>query len=91
MRSIEPVDVAESMEMVEPTEMEPMEMAAVTLDMSDLASEMAPTSTSLQTLASMTYQPLGSRTSDMKKKLLRDYGGTESSEAAVTEALTPDS
>ena len=30
---------------------------------------------------------MGSRTTDMKKKMLRDYGGTPASEAAVTEAL----
>jgi hypothetical protein len=85
--TVEPVDVTESMEIVEPTELEPMEIASVTLDTSDLASEMAPSAVSLQTLSSMNYQPLGSRSADMKKKLLRDYGGTESSEAAVTEAL----
>lgn len=83
----EPVDVTETMEMAEPTEVEPMEIATVALDMSDLAAEMAPSAASLQTLASMTMQPMGSRSADMKKKLLRDYGGTESSEAAVTEAL----
>ena len=83
----EPVDVSETMEISEPLEVEPMEVAAVELDMSDLQSEMAPTAASLQTLASMTAQPMGSRSSDMKKKMLRDYGGTPSSEAAVTEAL----
>ncbi len=83
----EPVDVAETMEMVEPTPVEPMEIATVALEMTDLAAEMAPSATSLQMLSSMTMQPLGSRSSDMKKKMLRDYGGSESSEAAVTEAL----
>lgn len=83
----EPVDVAESMEVVEPTEVEPVDVPTVDLDTADLAAEMAPSSMSLQTLASMQLQPLGSRSADMKKKLLRDYGGTKSSEAAVTEAL----
>ena len=83
----EPVDVSENIEMTEPVEVEPMEVAAVELDVADLQSEMAPTAASLQTLASMTAQPMGSRSSDMKKKMLRDYGGTPSSEAAVTEAL----
>ena len=83
----EPVDVSETMELTEPVEVEPMEVAAVELDVADLQSEMAPAAASLQTLASMTAQPMGSRSSDMKKKLLRDYGGTPSSEAAVTEAL----
>ncbi|MDE0863481.1 MAG: DUF5684 domain-containing protein [Rubripirellula sp.] len=83
----EPVDVSDTMEIAEPVEVEPMEIATVDLDMSDLASEMAPSAASLQTLASTTMQPMGSRSTDMKKKLLRDYGGTPSSEAAVTEAL----
>ena len=83
----EPVDVSEPMEISEPVEVEPMEVAAVELDVADLQSEMAPSAASLQTLASMTAQPMGSRSTDMKKKLLRDYGGTPSSEAAVTEAL----
>lgn len=84
---VEPVDVAEAMEMVEPTPVEPMEIATVDFEISDLASEMAPAAASLQTLTAMSYQPMGSRSADMKKKLLRDYGGNESSEAAVTEAL----
>jgi hypothetical protein len=83
----EPVDVAENLEITEPTPVAPMEVATVALDMSDLAAQMAPSSASLQTLASMTSQPMGSRSADMKKKLLREYGGTASSEAAVTEAL----
>lgn len=87
LEETEPVDVTESMEMVEPTEVEQVDIPTVDLDTADLAAEMAPTAVSLQTLTSTQLQPLGSRTSEMKKKLLRDYGGTESSEAAVTEAL----
>ncbi|MEM1069534.1 MAG: hypothetical protein AAGI63_11610 [Planctomycetota bacterium] len=83
----EPVDVAESMEVIEPTKVDPVDIPTVDLDTADLAAEMAPTAMSLQSLTSMQLQPLGSRSADMKKKLLRDYGGTESSEAAVTEAL----
>ncbi len=83
----EPVDVTETMEMVEPTEMEPVEISTVAVEMTDLAAEMAPSAASLQTLSQMSMQPMGSRSADMKKKLLRDYGGNESSEAAVTEAL----
>lgn len=83
----EPVDVAQEMEVIEPTPVEPVEVAAVAVEMTDLAAEMAPTAATLQTLASMSMPPMGSRTSDMKKKLLRDYGGTASSEAAVTMAL----
>ena len=84
---VEPVDVAEAMEMVEPTPMDPMEIATVDFDVADFASEMAPAAMSLQTVSSLNMQPMSSRTADMKKKLLRDYGGNESSEAAVTEAL----
>jgi hypothetical protein len=85
----EPVDVTETMELVEPSPVEPMEIATVALDMSDLAAEMAPSASTLQTLASMSMSmsPLGSRSDEMKKKMLRDYGGSASSEAAVQEAL----
>ncbi len=82
------VDVSEPMELSEPIPVEmPMEIATVAIDMADLASEMAPPAATLQTLASMQTTPMSSRSPDMKKKLLRDYGGNESSEAAVTEAL----
>ncbi|QDT04021.1 hypothetical protein K227x_24070 [Rubripirellula lacrimiformis] len=80
-------ELTEPMEMTEPIEVAPVAMSAVVMDMADFAAEMAPSMTSLQSLASMTSQPLGSRSEDMRKKLLRDYGGSESSEAAVTEAL----
>ncbi len=82
------VDVSEPMEMSEVVSVDiPMEIASVTVDMSDLAANMAPSAATLQTLASVQMQPMGSRSPDMKKKLLRDYGGNASSEAAVTEAL----
>ncbi len=83
----EPVDVSEPVEMIEPTAMEPMEIATVDFEMSDLAADMAPTASMLQSLSSLSAAPLSSRSADMKKKLLRDYGGNESSEAAVTKAL----
>ncbi|TWT48147.1 hypothetical protein Pla22_51480 [Rubripirellula amarantea] len=80
-------DFDEPMEMVEPTEMAPMEISEVALDMSQMAAEISSATSSLQTLSQATIQPLGGRSEDMKKKLLREYGGNESSEAAVTEAL----
>lgn len=85
----EEVEITDPVETVEPMEMEtPMlDIAAVPLDISDFAAEMAPTAMSLQSMASMSMQPMNSRSSDMKEKLLREYGGTDSSEAAVTEAL----
>jgi hypothetical protein len=81
------VDVTETMELAEPTPVQPMEVATVAVEMTDLAAEMAPAAATLQTLASMSAQPMASRSADMKKKMLRQYGGTASSEAAVTEAL----
>ena len=85
---VEEVEITEPTEIVEPVEMPVMEIATVPLEASDLAAEMAPMSTALQSLASMNSSaPMSSRSADMKERLLREYGGTESSEAAVTEAL----
>ncbi|TWT65295.1 terpene cyclase/mutase family protein [Allorhodopirellula solitaria] len=84
----EPVEVAEAMDVTEPVSLDvPMDIAAVPLDISDLAAEMAPTSTTLQTLASVETTAMDSRSEQMKKKLLRELGGNSASEAAVTEAL----
>ena len=85
----EPIaDVSEPMEMLEPTPVEvPLEEVAVPLEMAELAEQLAPSSSTLQSLASMSASGVGSRSGDMKKKLLRDYGGNASSEAAVTESL----
>ncbi|TWT86958.1 prenyltransferase/squalene oxidase repeat-containing protein [Neorhodopirellula pilleata] len=84
----EPVEMTESLEMVEPVSVDvPMDVAAVPLDVADLAAEMAPSSATLQTLASVQSAPMDSRSEQMKKKLLREYGGNSASEAAVTEAL----
>lgn len=80
--------VTEVVEVVEPMPMEaPMELATVPLDISDLASQMAPPAASLQTLASLQGSGINSRSDEMKKRLLRDYGGNAASESAVTEAL----
>ena len=82
------VDVTETMDVVEPIAVDvPMEIAAVPIDMSDLAAEMAPSAASLQSLASMSSQSFDSRSSDSKKRLLREFGGNDSSEAAVARAL----
>jgi hypothetical protein len=82
------VDLPESMEMVDTTSVDiPMEIASVPIDMSDFAADMAPSAATLQSLSSMNSQALSSRSSDMKKKLLREYGGNDSSEAAVAKAL----
>lgn len=85
---VEPSEqLSEQLEMVEPLEMQPMEFASVEIPLTDMASEMAPSMSSLQTLASISTAPMGSRSADMKQKMLLEYGGTKSSEAAVTEAL----
>ncbi len=84
----EPVEVTEVSEVVEPMPLEvPTEVATTPLDIADLASQMAPASETLQTLASVEASGMSSRSDEMKQKLLRDYGGNASSEAAVTEAL----
>ncbi len=84
----ETVDTSEVMELSEPTEMEPVQLSEVAVTMSDMASEMMATSAvSLQSLSSSSSAPMSSRSTDMKKQLMKKYGGTASSEAAVTEAL----
>ncbi|WP_372894869.1 hypothetical protein [Stieleria sp.] len=85
----EEVEITDPVEMVEPVAMEVpvLDIAAVPLDMSDFAAEMAPAAATLQSMNAMSMKPMGSRSSEMKEKLLRKYGGTDSSEAAVTEAL----
>lgn len=82
------VETTEPIEALEPVEMEtPLELNAAPISVVDMVSEMAPPADVMQTLSSMTSSELGSRSEDMKKQMLRKYGGTESSEAAVTKAL----
>jgi len=82
------VDMPESMDTIEPMAVDvPMDVAMVPVNVSDFAAEMAPSGEALQSLSSMTSQSFGSRSSDMKKKLLREYGGNSSSESAVNKAL----
>ncbi len=84
----EPVEVTEQVEVTEPAAVEtPMEVATVPVEMADFATDMAPMAMSLKTLAASSGTPMGSRSAEMKKKMLREYGGTPASEAAVTEAL----
>jgi hypothetical protein len=84
----EPVpEMSESLEMLEPIEVTPMEVSEVALDMPDMVSDLAPSTASLQTLTQMAVQPLDSRSAEAKKRLLKAYGGTASSESAVTDAL----
>ncbi len=82
------VDMPETMENVEPMAVDmPMEVAMSPVDVTDFAADMAPTGAALQSLASMTSQSFNSRSVDMKKQLLRKYGGNESSESAVNKGL----
>ena len=85
---VEPlVDVTPEME-VEPVEVEvAMEVESVPIDVSDLVAEMAPSGETLQSLSSMNSESFDSRSDAMKKKMLKEYGGNESSEAAVARAL----
>lgn len=84
----EPVEMSELVEMIEPVSVDvPMDLASVPLEISPLATAMAPADASLQTLASVQVSALDSRSVDMKKRLLREYGGNASSEAAVSKAL----
>jgi hypothetical protein len=84
----EPVpEMSESMETLEPVEVAPMEMAEFAMEMPDMAGSLASQTSPLQTLTQMMVQPLDSRSASTKKRLLRAYGGTANSEAAVTNAL----
>lgn len=84
----EPVeDVSESLQLVEPMEIEPLDFAAAEIPIADLASEMAPPMPKLQTLAAVSSASMSSRNVSMKKKMLLQYGGTKGSEAAVSDAL----
>jgi hypothetical protein len=84
----EPVEVAESMEAIEVVDIPiPVQAAAVAMDLSDFASEIIQAPPQLQSLTAMPTQAINSRGGDMKQELLRKYGGSASSEAAVTEAL----
>lgn len=81
-------DLPETSEMIDPVSVDiPMDVAMVPVDVSDFAAEMAPSGATLQSLSSMNSQSFSSRSVDMKKKLLREYGGNDSSEAAVAKAL----
>ncbi|MEM9588390.1 MAG: hypothetical protein AAGA03_13990, partial [Planctomycetota bacterium] len=83
----EPImDVSEPLEVVEAVPME-MDVATVEIDVSDVSGDLAPSGATLQSLTAMQMTPISGRSADMKKKLLREYGGNAASEAAVVEAL----
>lgn len=100
IEAMDPMDMSESEEMTEPVEITevvetvetitvdvPLEVASVPLDVTELASQMAPSAPKLQSLASLQASGVSSRSEEMKERMLRDFGGNAASEAAVTEAL----
>ncbi|WP_236010440.1 prenyltransferase/squalene oxidase repeat-containing protein [Candidatus Laterigemmans baculatus] len=77
-----------TMESVEPMQIEqPMAMIAAPAEMASIVSSVAPADQLLQSISAEMSQDLTSRTGDMKQKLMKRYGGTEASEAAVAKAL----
>ena len=50
-------DVSEAVELEQPAAIEPLELATVTVDIADIAAEIAPPSVSLQTLATVSSAP----------------------------------
>ncbi|MEP4683174.1 MAG: hypothetical protein ABJ015_16200, partial [Rhodopirellula bahusiensis] len=79
----EPVELSEALDTTETLQVDvAMEMPSMPMEMTDLASDMAPVAQTLQTLSSMSMTAMDSRSMDMKKKLLREYGGSAASEAA---------
>ena len=65
----------------------PSERIAAPVEIRDLAAQLAPSDAVLQSLDSLQPAALSGRSGEVKAQLLRDYGGTASSEAAVAEAL----
>ena len=84
---VEEIPIDDPVEMVEPIDMPLVDVAAVPIEATDLSAELAPAAMQMQPLSMTSIAPMDSRSQEMKDKLLREYGGTESSEAAVTEAL----
>ncbi|MEL6899047.1 MAG: hypothetical protein AAFP90_23335, partial [Planctomycetota bacterium] len=82
------VDMSEMAELTEPIEIEtPMEITTVPLEITDLSAQMAPAATLLSTASSANTSSFDSRSKGTKQAMLRKYGGTASSEAAVTRTL----
>lgn len=90
----EPTDFEEmvpapaTMETVEPITIEqPVSMLAAPSDLANIVNTVAPSNQLLQSISADMSQDLNSRSGDMKKKLMKRFGGTEASEAAVANAL----
>lgn len=77
-----------TIDQLEPAAVQPPEpMLGENLDTSDLIRAVAPSNQLLQSLSAATTEDLSSRSGSTKRELLRQYGGTEASEAAVARAL----
>lgn len=84
----DPMPAPPTIDQIEPMEVEaPMAMRVETMGMSDLVQAVAPADRLLQSLENLTPEGLGSRSGNMRRQLLKQYGGTASSEAAVARAL----
>jgi hypothetical protein len=82
------VAVSSSVEAIEPVPVEqPMEILAVAPEMPNLVEAIAPTTSTLQTLDAAMTGAMSSRSGDVRKQMVKKYGGTDKSEAAVARAL----
>jgi hypothetical protein len=66
---------------------QPTPLSAVAPATADMVSAIAPSQSLLQSVSSAMSQNLNSRAGETKKQLMKRYGGTEASEAAVAKAL----
>ncbi|XZE51770.1 prenyltransferase/squalene oxidase repeat-containing protein [Planctomycetaceae bacterium SH139] len=66
---------------------QPLSVDAISPEMTDMVSTIAPSSELLQSVSQSYSQNLSSRSGATKSQLLKRYGGTEASEAAVAKAL----
>lgn len=102
LEDVEPAALSESQEQsfdqMEPapeplSELQPIEISQplplidVAPEMIDMVSTVAPSKSLLSSVADAMSQDLGSRGGKTKKELLKRFGGTEASEAAVARAL----
>jgi len=84
----EPAPTAVPMTEVEPMEItEPVLVSDTGPQVTDMISVVAPSQSLLQSLSQVSGTGLSSRGDSMKKELLKRYGGTAASEAAVAKAL----
>ncbi len=84
----EPMPMEEAFEEMEPVEIsEPTLVSEISPVKMDVVSAIAPASSLLQSISGEMGEGLGSRSGKAKEQLLKKYGGTAASEAAVAKAL----